>query len=178
VSDSLRRGNALAFGAYSIDTHSIKARGAQERSGQGGPFARAAMDEKPSIFRQFAQACFEPSIGKRERAIEMTSLKFCRGPHIDDLPLLKRHRWLQVGEVNPLISFGRQSGSLCFLGGDPAEDVTEVDAIKLPHGEIGIFRLLQHQQNRRSANARVIEPKFELALASLMATPNGISNPI
>lgn len=78
----------------------------------------------------------------------MISLKFCRGPHIDDLPLLKRHRWLQVGTVNPLSSFGRQSGSLCFLGGDPAEDVTEVDAIKLPHGEIGIFRLLQHQQNR------------------------------
>ena len=75
-------------------------------------------------------------------------LKFCRGPHIDDLPLLKRLRWLEVGKVNPLLSFGRQSGSLRFLGGDPAEDVIEADAIKLPHGEIDVFRLLQHQQNR------------------------------
>ena len=80
VGDSLRRGDALAFGAYSIDMHGVKARGAQERSGQGGPFARAAIDEKPPIFRQFVQACFQPRIGKRARAIEMTSLKFCRGP--------------------------------------------------------------------------------------------------
>ena len=148
MSDSLRRGNALAFGAYSIDRHGIKARGAQERSGQGGPFARAAMDEKPPIFRQFAQACFESRIGKRERAVEMTSLKFCRGPHIDDLPLMKRLRWLEVGKVNPLLSFDRQSGSLRFLGADPTEDVIEADAIKLPHGEIGIIRLLQNQQDR------------------------------
>ena len=59
VGDFLRRGNALAFGAHSIeDMHGIKAGGAQERSGQGGPFARTAMDEKPPTFRQFAQACF------------------------------------------------------------------------------------------------------------------------
>ena len=78
----------------------------------------------------------------------MTSFKFCRGPHIDDLPLLKRLRWPEVGKINPLLSFGRKSGSPRFLGGDPAEDVIEADAIKLPHGEIDVCRLLQHQQNR------------------------------
>ncbi len=78
----------------------------------------------------------------------MTSLKFCRGPHIDDLPLLKRLRSLEVGKINPLLSLAKQSRSFRFLGGDPAEDVIEADAIKLPHGEIGIFRLLQNQQDR------------------------------
>jgi hypothetical protein len=39
-------------------------------------------------------------------------------------------------------------GSFRFLSGDPTEDVIEANTIELPHGEIGIFRPLQYQQNR------------------------------
>jgi hypothetical protein len=48
------RGNALAFGEYSIDMHRIKAGRAQKRGSQRDPSARTAVNEKPPIFRQFA----------------------------------------------------------------------------------------------------------------------------
>lgn len=44
-------------------------------------------------------------------AFGVTSLKFCRGPHIDDLPFLKRLRSLEVGKINPLLSLAK---SPCF----------------------------------------------------------------
>ena len=78
----------------------------------------------------------------------MTALKFCRGPDIDDRTLLHGFLRSKIGEVDPFFFLDEQSGGLCLGRGDPAENLIEPDAIKLPDGKVCIPRLLEHQQDR------------------------------
>ena len=77
----------------------------------------------------------------------MTSLKFCRRSDVDNRAFLQGFLRSKVREVDPFFCLQEEPGGLGLASGDPASNLVETDAIKLPKGKIRVPGLLEHQQN-------------------------------